>query len=372
MALLTTALLEAAGIRAGAIVSPHVYRWQERTRIGAVEIGAAEFEAAAGLVRAAIGSLERSVPEGGPGSEADPVTQFEAAIAISLVALRDARVQVAVIEAGLGGRLDATNVIAAEASALTSVALDHTDWLGETTTMIADEKLAVLEPGTTLVLGRLDEEIEARGRRHAARLGASVIVAEEADPALAPAHFGPYLRRNAGVALALAATVGAGSLAAERTREALAGAPLGGRLQLLDGEPPLLIDAAHNEEGARALAEAIAPLGRPRIACMSVLADKDATSIAAALSGSLDRVVCTAAEPGAAMGRAGAAALEPERLAARFEAEGVAVEIEPEPTAAIARALLLARQRDGVAVCAGSNYLLQYAWTVRRDQSCFR
>ena len=109
-----------------------------------------------------------------------------------------------------------------------------------------------------------------------------MIVAEEADPALAPAHFGPYLRRNAGVALALAATVGAGSLAAERTREALAGAPLGGRLQLLDGAPPLLIDAAHNEEGARALAEAIAPLGRPRIACMAVRADKDATAIAAA------------------------------------------------------------------------------------------
>jgi dihydrofolate synthase/folylpolyglutamate synthase len=370
--LLTAALLEAGGVRAGACVSPHVYRWRERTRLAGSELAAAPFEAATDEVRAGIERLRRSVAEGEAGSDADPPTQFEAAIAISLVALRDAGVELAVIEAGLGGRLDATNVIASEATSLTSVALDHTDWLGTTPAMIADEKLAVLEPGTALVLGRLEPEIEGRARRHAERLGASAVVAEPADAESVPAGFGPYLRRNAGVALELAATAVERPASPEATRETLGAVRLGGRLELVPGDPPLLIDAAHNEEGARALAEALVPFGRPRVACLSVLADKDAAAIGAALSTELDLAVCTAADPPPAIGRPGAAALAPERLAEQLHAAGIEIEIEIDPEAALERAMAIARDRGGLAICAGSNYLLRHAWTVRRGQSCSR
>ncbi len=369
--LITAALLGAAGVRAGACVSPHTFRWRERTRVAGTELGENAFAAATGEVAAAIDRLRGGVPAGEPGSAADPPSQFEAAIAISFVAFRAAGVEVAVIEAGLGGRLDATNVIASEATALTSVALDHTEWLGSTTAEIATEKLAVLEPGTVLVVGRLEPEIEAAARQWAEQLGSRFVVAPEAAADHVPDRYGPYLRRNAGVARELVAVV-AEQPAAAVSRAALEHLALGGRLEMIPGDPPLLVDVAHNEEGAIALAEALEPLARPRLLCVSVLADKDAAAIAAALAPQIDVAVCTAADPGPAMGRPGARALEPSLLAGHFTAAGLESEVVPEPAAALQRALTIAGLRGGVAICAGSNYLLRYVWTAKRGQSSSR
>lgn len=364
--LMCAALLGAAGIRTGACVSPHLWRWSERTRIDGAEVGRAAFADAVAEVAAGIDRVEAADAEA-------RVTQFEAAIAASLVAFRDADVEVAVVEAGLGGRLDATNVIASSATALTSVALDHTDWLGDTVEQIAAEKLAVLEPGTPLIGGRLGERVDDQAAAWAERLGSPYRRAAEPDPEAVPAAMPPYLRRDAAVAIELATTVTERRPSAAASRRALAGLRLAGRAERIEGDPPLIADAAHNEEGAAALAEALAATTpAPRIACVSVLADKDAAAIAAALAGAIDHVVCTAAEPGAAMGRPGAEALDPAALAARFEQVGVGAEVVPAPEAALARALALASESDGVAVCAGSNYLLRYAWTVRHDQSCSR
>ncbi len=365
--LMTAALLEASGLRTGVCISPHTFRWSERTRIGGAEIEAAPFAEAVAEVATAVEAVERGLPE------RERVTQFEAAIAASFVAFRNAGVDSAVVEAGLGGRLDATNVIHSAATALTSVALDHTEWLGDTRELIALEKLAVLEEGSTLVVGALEPEIDALAASTALELGATLLHARVPDPRLLPAHLAPFLRRNAGVAVELARAL-APQLSESEIGVALGGLGLAGRAELIDGDPPVIADVAHNEEGALALAKALPGLsgGRGVHACISVLADKDTKAIAAALSPALSSVICTAADPGPAMGRPGARALGPEQLGAAFARPGLSVELEPDPALAVQRAIALARSRHGVALCVGSHYLLRYLWTVKRDQSSSR
>ena len=367
VATMAAALLDEAGMLVGACVSPHVWRWSERTRIGRSEIGTTAFASAAESVAGAVQKVETTFAEG------ERITQFEAAIATSFVAFAESGVEVAVVEAGLGGRLDATNVIPSEATALTSVGLDHVEWLGRTELEIATEKLAVLRRGTILVLGAVSEPVERLALETAAKQEAHVVRPASIDPDLTPAGLPPYLERNAAVAVAVA-EIAAGPLEPEAVRSGIAAAALPGRAEAIPGDPPLLADAAHNEQGALALAEALPAIacGRPVIACLSVLADKDLSAIARALAPALDHAVCTAADPGPAMGRPGAKAAGPTELARALEAAGVETTIVPEPAEAIARVLALAGERSGVALCAGSHYLLRYAWTAKRAQSSSR
>lgn len=364
---MTAALLERSGLRTGAVISPHVWRWSERTRIGGAEIDEGAFAGAVARVAAAIESVEAGLEEG------ERITQFEAAIAASFVAFAEAGVDVGVIEAGLGGRLDATNTIRSTATALTSVGLDHTEWLGRTELEIAAEKLAVLRRGTVLVTGRLNAEVADLAARTAAGRDARLIEAPPLDPLELPALTSPYAARNAAVAVALAGTVTPLSDAALHGGLATL-AELPGRAETIPGVPPLILDAAHNEQGALALAEALPGLsaGRPVVSCVSVLADKDAGAIVAALAPAIDAAICTAAEPASGMGRPGARAADPREIAGLMAAAGVEAEVVAEPSDALARALALAMERSGVALCAGSHYLLRYAWTPRRDQSCSR
>jgi dihydrofolate synthase/folylpolyglutamate synthase len=360
-------LLAGAGLEAGACVSPHVHRWAERTRIGGAEIAPDPFAAAARRVEAAIATVEPGFADG------ERITQFEAAIAVSFVAFAEAGVDVAVVEAGLGGRLDATNVIDSTATALTSVGLDHVQFLGPTTTDIAREKLAVLRAGTTLVTGRLDPEIAALAAAVADERGAELIVAPALPAAALPERLVPFLARDAAVAVALAETI-TGPLAAAAIAAALAAARLPGRAEQLAGDPPWIADAAHNAAGAEALAEALPALagGRDVVACLSLLADKDADAIAAALAPRIVHCVCTAAEPGPAMGRPGSRAMDADELARVVAAAGVGSEAVGNPQAAVARTTELARARGGVALGAGSHYLLGHVWNARRAQSSCR
>lgn len=360
------ALLAGTGFRTGACISPHAWRWSERTRIDGAEIDADAFADAVARVAEAVDRVEAAFPEG------ERITQFEAAIAASFVAFAEARVEVAVVEAGLGGRLDATNVIPSGATALTSVGLDHIEWLGESELEIAAEKLAVLRPGTTLVTGRLSPGVAELAARTAAERGARLIEAPALDPALLPAGLAPYAARNAAVAAALAQVLE--PLEPAPLRDAITATELPGRAERVPGDPPLLIDAAHNAQGARALAEALPGLagGLPVVACLSILTDKDAGAIVAALAPALAHAVCTAAEPGPAMGRPGARAADPAAVAALLRAAGTGAESIAEPESAMRRTLDLARGSGGVALCAGSHYLLRYGWTAKHDQSCSR
>ena len=169
VAQMTAALLEAHGVSTGAYLSPHVTRWSERIQVRGEEIDGAAFAAAVERTAESVEAVNRTLDED------DAVTQFEAVTAAAFVALAAAGVEVGVIEAGLGGRLDATNVIPSRVCALTSVGLEHTEWLGDTEAEIAAEKLAVLRNHSTLVLGEVSAEVERLADRVAIERGASLV-----------------------------------------------------------------------------------------------------------------------------------------------------------------------------------------------------
>jgi dihydrofolate synthase/folylpolyglutamate synthase len=342
------ALLEAHGVPAGACVSPHTARWSERVLVHGEEIGAAEFAAAIERAAVAAETVNRTLEEG------EAVTQFELATAAAFVALADARVKAAAIEAGLGGRLDATNTIPSKVTVLTSVGLDHTEWLGGTEEEIAAEKLAVLRDQTTLVLGRVSPAVAALAERAARRRGARLIVAPEDPGTGVELHAaGAFQRRNFALARAAAEAFLGDELDPGRVRAVAAEVEIPGRLERVADEPPVLLDAAHNPDGARALAEALpeASGGRPVVAVFAILADKDASSMVEALAPALAHVVC--AEVPAS--RPSFPAID---LARVCKGAGLPVEVEPDFVTAVRRAREIALEAGGVLLVTGSHYAL--------------
>ncbi len=357
VARMTAALLEAHGVSAGACLSPHADRWSERTLVRGEEIEPAAWAEAVRRVALAAAGVNRTLEEG------EAVTQFEVATAATFAALASARVKAAVVEAGLGGRLDATNVIPSRVTVLTSIGLDHTEWLGETELEIAAEKLAVLRDQSTLVLGRVSPAVAELAAATAAARGALLVQAPE-DPGpeielLAP---GGFQRRNfALAATAVAAFLGEldpGAVAAVAARVAVPG-----RLERIADSPPTYVDAAHNPDGAAALAEALpGVVGERRVvACLAILADKDAEAMVAALAADLDHAVCTEV-PAAALaahGRPGASSRPAAELAAICARAGLAAEAEPDFGAALGRATeLAAAPPPGAVLVAGSHYAI--------------
>jgi dihydrofolate synthase/folylpolyglutamate synthase len=356
VAAIAAALLEEQGIPTGAYVSPHAQRWTERVLLRGSEIDPEAFARAVERVAETIPAVERRLEAD------DAVTQFEAVTAAAFVALATARVEVGVIEAGLGGRLDATNVLHSRVTALTSVGLEHTQWLGSTEVEIAAEKLAVLRDHSVLVAGALSPDVRALAESTATERHALLVDASE--PLDLPALKGraPYIRRNFAVALAAVEAI-AGPLPRELVERVSGELELHGRMELVPGEPPEVLDAAHNPAGARALAEALPEVvGRkPVVACLAVLADKDAPALIAELAPRLEAVVLTElpAEELARAGRPVTSMHDAGQLAAIARAAGVRdVEVIRGPDAAVARARELARERGGVALVSGSHYLL--------------
>ena len=353
------ALLEAHGVSSGAYLSPHDERWSQRIQLRGAELAPAAFAAAVERVAQAIEVVDRSLDPG------DSVTQFEADTAAAFVAIAAAGVEAGVIEAGLGGRLDATNVLPSRVTVLTSIGLEHTEWLGETETEIAAEKLAVLRDHTRLVVGPVPGAVEELARMKATERHSEIVTVRDLAPQVELASPAPYLRRNFAVALAAAEGV-LGTLDVEAVAGVAAGLDLHGRMETIAGDPPLLLDAAHNPAGAEALAEALAAVaaGQPLVGCLAVLADKDAAGILAALAPRLDGLVATEvpAERLASAGRPGARALEADALAGAAREAGVGgVEAVADPVAAVARARGRATELGGIVLVTGSHYLLRYA-----------
>jgi dihydrofolate synthase/folylpolyglutamate synthase len=297
------ALLAAEGVRVGTYLSPHVRGWSERIRIDGRE---ADFEQAVGAVRTA--------------AERVGATQFETLTAAALETFARQGVDAAVVEAGLGGRFDATNVLDARVVVLTNVGLEHTDVLGDTRAAIAREKLAVVAPGATVVLGEAEWDALARER------GPAVVRVVEADDlpwAAAEAFLG---RAPRGVAPP---------------------ASLPGRLEVRCESPFELWDGAHNPDGARWLAER-APRRR-YVLVLSILADKDVGEMLAAFALLGERAVVTASS--------NARALPAAELAAAAKGHFEAVEAVPDPGEALATARGLAAP-GGAVLVTGSLYLL--------------
>jgi dihydrofolate synthase / folylpolyglutamate synthase len=303
---LTEALLADAGVSVGAYLSPHVRGWSERIRIGGRE---ADFERAVARVK--------------PPAVALGATQFESLTAAALLAFAEADVDVAVVEAGLGGRHDATNVLETSVVVLTNVALDHMDVLGDTREAIAAEKLAVVQPGTTVVLG--DPEWEQLARENGA---ARVVVAGSSNLALATAAAEAFLGRDV-------------------DPHAAQDVSLPGRLERR-GEHPLEIwDGAHNLAGVGYLLPRLPE--REYVVCCSILADKRPELMLEALSVLGGTLVATESP--------NERSLEAGDLAARAEPYFSHVEPIADPHAARSRAVALAGP-SGAVVVTGSLYLL--------------
>ena len=278
-------MLAREGLVVGAYLSPHVRGWGERIRVRGEE---ADFEAAIERVRAA--------------AERSGATQFELLTAAALAEFAAAGIDVAVVEAGLGGRYDATNVLRSPVQVLTNVALEHTDVLGTTREAIAGEKLAVVQPGATVVVG--EPEWEERARENGA--GAVVVAG----------------RSNLAVALAAA--------------EAFSGRPvdghvdvrLPGRLERVSDDPLEIWDGAHNLAG---VGYVLARLPSVRyVVVASILADKDVEGMVAALSALGSRFVATTSSTTRSLSAAALA-----ERAGRYFAD---VEAIDEPAAALAHA----------------------------------
>jgi dihydrofolate synthase/folylpolyglutamate synthase len=350
------AILARHGLRTGAYLSPHLMSFGERIRIDDGDLEPSDFGAAVGRAARAAELVDRSA-----GGE-DRVTQFEALTAAAYSELARGGVEVAVIEAGLGGRYDATNVIPSKVQVLTSVGLEHTRWLGPTLTDIAGEKLAIVQDGATLVLGaNLDPEVERMAERIASERGARIVHAG-VEPGVEVGATGIFQRRNFALARA-AAEAFLGRLDERAVAVAGAEVRVPGRLQQVDTAPLTLLDGAHNPDGMRALAESLPEIVRGHdrvVATLSILDDKDAAGMLAALLPACDAIVLTSSQ--------NPRALPPPTLQSlATQLGGPMSEIVPDPGRALARARELAGP-SGVVIAAGSLYLIADLMSPARDE----
>jgi dihydrofolate synthase / folylpolyglutamate synthase len=356
---MAAAFLTASGYRTGAYVSPHVVDWKERIALDGVDIPPPAFAAAATRVR----NAAQRVPGGA-------VTQFEALTALGLDAFARAGADAVVVEAGLGGRLDATNVIHSAVVALSSVDLDHTDLLGDTVSAIAGEKLGVAPRGFGgLVVGdqspasmpQVRTAVEERGMS-GWWLGQEITWEDGNDlPMIVRTPNGAlridadmparWQRANLALAVGAAERVLGRGLTEDAIAAGLSRVSNPGRLQVIAGAPVVVLDGAHNPAGAQALADALPRvLGDVRpVAVIGMMADKDAEGIVDALA----PVIRSAHVTRASSGRA----IRPEPIAQMFLQRGVHADVVAGPARALEQARADAGP-SGAVLVAGSLHLL--------------
>jgi dihydrofolate synthase/folylpolyglutamate synthase len=349
------AILERHGLRTAAYTSPHLVSYRERLQVSGQDMSSEDFARAIARAAWAAERVNRTL------SGEDHVTQFELLTAGALWQIAERGAQVAVVEAGLGGRYDATSVIDAELTVLSNVGLEHTRWLGPTVRDIAEEKLAVVRPGGTLALGAgLDPEALAVAERVARERGARIVVAgvDAASDRSANglAARGAFQRRNFALARLVAETYlrGIGIEPDERAvSEAAASTEVPGRLQVVSDDPLTVLDGAHNPDAVHALVQSLPALvgERPLALVLGVLEDKDAASMLSSLLRMCERAWFTAPPSARALSPA---ALQ--SLARQLGFEQVAC--EPSPAQALAEAQRWARERGGAVLATGSVYLV--------------
>ncbi|MDI3538528.1 MAG: dihydrofolate synthase / folylpolyglutamate synthase [Bacillota bacterium] len=362
-----SSVLAAAGYRTGLYTSPHLVEYRERFQINGTLISLEELAALLTDVRRA--SLEAA---GAGGEEA---TEFEVLTAAAFLYFATQKVDYLVLEVGLGGRLDATNVVRPEVAVITHISYDHTAVLGCRLAEIAREKAGIIKPGCPVVMAPQEEEAaeviaavaaERRAPLHRVQAECTVIprrqslsgqsfdlcISGRSYRDLSISLLGDHQVDNAATA-ALALTVLSSKGAAvseDALRQGLAAARWPARFEVVLRSPVVVIDGAHNPDGAEALARAVqAYLPKRRlILVLGVLGDKDVPAVLRAL-GPLAQVavVTRPASPRAA---------EPEHVASGLRAYVPEVYVEPEIERAVQRALSLAGPEDVVLV-AGSLYM---------------
>jgi dihydrofolate synthase/folylpolyglutamate synthase len=345
------AALRAAGHRSARYTSPHLIDLSERFVIDGRKADTNALAAAINDVRATIDDLRAS------GRLDVQPTFFEVTTAVAFELFRRAGVTVAVLEVGLGGRLDATNVVMPPdliATAITSIAFDHQLYLGTTLREIAFEKAGIIKQGVPVVVGPLEPESAAAIDETAAKRHAPVIRASARDcEGMTVGLAGIHQRSNAAVALRLLQLADANGLAIPRRaiEAGLAEPHWPGRLDVrrLANGRELLLDAAHNPAGAASLASYLkAEGGRPRPLVFAAMRDKDVTGMFAALLPAVANVIVTRAS--------NARSADPASLAEQARAAAPALPITIAPD--LDEALDAAWRADSRIVVAGSIFLL--------------
>ncbi|GAA5109638.1 folylpolyglutamate synthase/dihydrofolate synthase family protein [Haloechinothrix salitolerans] len=311
------ALLTRMGLRTGRYTSPHLQLVTERIAVDGSPIPASTYVDTYRDIAPFVGMVDRATGDDGP-----LMTKFEVLTGMALAAFADAPVEAAVLEVGMGGSWDATNVADAQVAAIAPVSMDHADYLGDNLAAIAAEKAGVIKPGSVAVIAEqhpdvmpviLERAVEvdaavARAGQEFGVLEREVAVGGQRlklqglggvyDDIFLPLH-GAHQAANAALALAaVEAFFGAGKdkqLVIEAVREAFADVEMPGRLERVRSAPTVLLDSAHNPAGARALAETVeAEFAFRRLAAVvGVMTDKDARGILEGLEPVVNDVVVT-------------------------------------------------------------------------------
>lgn len=310
-------LLRAHGLRTGLFTSPHLLDPRERICLDGEPVSVERFAEAWEEIRPYVEVVDaQSIGNGGPA-----LSFFEVMVGLAYAIFADAPVDVAVIEVGMGGLWDATNVADGKVAVVTPIGMDHAEYLGDTLEAIAGEKAGIIKPGATVVIAQQELEVAEVLLEQAVRVEAAVareglefgVAArdiavggqmlalqglQDLYPDVFISLFGEHQAHNAAVALAAveALIAPADGLDVETVREGFMQVTSPGRLEIVRRSPTILVDAAHNPHGARALASALndsfdfATL----VGVVGVLSDKDALGVLIALEGVLDSIVVTA------------------------------------------------------------------------------
>ena len=357
-AAMTASVLRAAGYRTGLFTSPYLFRFNERMQINGEPIGDEELAALVTQIRPIADAME------------DHPTEFELMTAVALLWYLRERCEIVVLEVGLGGRLDATNVIGApEAAVIMNIGLDHTAVLGDTVEQIAAEKAGIVKPGCAVALYPQTPEAEAVVRERCEAVGASLRVADltqlqgEFDSlegqvfryrgaSYAIPLLGEHQLRNAAVVLEVAEILRekGWKLPHEAVEHGLYAVSWPARFELLRAEPPFVVDGGHNPQCAMTVAESLLRYfpDRRRVLLVGVLADKDYEGLFDILDVAADAYFCVTP--------ASARALPADRLAAFLSRYGKPVTVCPDIPAGVEAASAAAGE-DGVACAVGSLYM---------------
>ena len=278
-AVMLDSICRAAGIKTGLYTSPHLVSLTERIRVSGTEISPEDFARHATTVRLVAEDLVAR-------NEIDALpTFFEQVTAIALVAFREAGVEVAILETGLGGRLDSTTAAKAAIVGITQIAMDHEEYLGNTLASIASEKAAVIRPGVTAVIGEQDPEALEVLLERCAAVGVQPSLKPHTDfyKKISLSLRGAHQIKNASVAIGLAEALRQHGFAIteEQIGFGIGAATHPGRLELI---PPFLLDGAHNPAGAQALRDYLEELNPPALTLIfGAMRDKKLDQIARTL-----------------------------------------------------------------------------------------
>lgn len=319
-AIMIESLLRAAGLRTGRYASPHLVDVTERIAVDGQSISRERFAEVWADIRPYVEMVDRGTSgEGEPGESPVRMTFFEVLTAMAYAAFADAPVDVAIVEVGLGGTWDATNIADAQVAVVLPIDLDHTHLLGATIEEIATEKAGIIKPGAHAILAGQPVEAARVLLQRCADVGA-LVQREGVDFGLLdrrlavggqllrlngaggpvddihlPVH-GVHMARNAGVALAaVEAFLGIKALPGDLVREGFAGVRAPGRLESVRQSPPIVLDGAHNPHAAAASAEGIVEAYSfdPLVGVFAVMADKDAEAVLRVWEPVMHEIICT-------------------------------------------------------------------------------